>query len=91
MIVLRDLVNGNKYVLSDGRIIGMVEDMSIGFVFMNENGDEAIDKNSTIDLSELNRVLDALELEYLQKDKGKGRSSPFRMVLNDKKILYQYK
>lgn len=56
--VVKELARGRQLILPDGRVVAMGEDMSIGFVITDSNGEDCIGSLSTMDLRRLNRLLD---------------------------------
>ena len=57
LAIVRELAQGKRLTLSDGLVIGMGEDMSIGFVIVGSDGSEHIAGLSTMDLCQLNQLL----------------------------------
>jgi hypothetical protein len=57
------LANGKFLRLEDGQIIAMSDDMLIGYV-LNVNGELLMSELSTIDLKQLNDILNQFPLSY---------------------------
>ncbi len=55
--IVQQLAQGQRLTLPDGQQIGMGQDMSIGFVFAKANGNAHIGGLSTMDLCQLNQLL----------------------------------
>ena len=47
------------------RAIAMGDDMSIGYIFTRTNGDQVIPELSTIDLKQLNKILNDNNISYI--------------------------
>jgi hypothetical protein len=58
MAVVQELAQGKHMKLPNGYEIAMGEDMSIGYVLRHEDGKETIGGLCTMDLSQLNGVLE---------------------------------
>lgn len=62
--IVKLLAKGKRLSLPDGTQIGMGEDMSIGFVLTGSDGVETIGGLSTMDLSQLNTILNQEEISF---------------------------
>jgi hypothetical protein len=69
MSIVNQLAKGKILTLKEGYIIGMAEDMTIGFIITNSNGEEGISLFSELTLRELNKLLNKYEVDYIIKEK----------------------
>lgn len=75
--VVRELANGEQLTLKDGYILAMGEDMSIGFLFVDQHGKESVSGLSTMDLCQLNKILNKNDIGLVfdaSYSKSKNRS-----------------
>lgn len=68
MSIVNQLAKGKTLTLEEGYVIGMAEDMTIGFVITNSNGDEDISSISELTLRELNNLLNKYEIYIIIKE-----------------------
>lgn len=60
--IVQQLAQGKRLTLPTGQVIGMGEDMSIGFLIQRAGGEECIAGLSTMDLAQLNRLLNEYDI-----------------------------
>lgn len=65
--VLKQMADGRILRLPIG-MIGMGEDMTIGFILTHEDGTQTIGGLSTLDLKQLNQLLNKYEIGFSFKD-----------------------
>lgn len=68
MSIVNQLSKGKTLTLEEGYVIGMVEDMTIGFIITNSDGDEGISNISELTLRELNKLLNKYEIYTIIKE-----------------------
>jgi len=56
--IIMKLAKGQILTLPDGIKLGMAEDMFIGFIITDQDGNEGIGRFSELTLSQLNKILD---------------------------------
>ena len=63
--IVQQLAAGKRLTLPTGQVIGMGEDMSIGFLIQRADGEERVAGLSTMDLAQLNRLLNEYDIGML--------------------------
>ena len=61
--IVGELASGKRLVLPDSRVIAMREDMTIGFILFHSDGNETIGGWTTLDLRQLNDLLEECGIE----------------------------
>ncbi len=60
--IVKQLVQGNQLTIPNVGTIAMAEDMSIGFIGKDLDGNEFVSSLSTMDLAQLNKLLNDEEI-----------------------------